>query len=159
MRFLLLAHFARLFTTDVIVLQTFRLIHLFSWKQNRGRLASKCSVSSPPSPARKRKDSSKPVWRQDGYEPGLHFVGTRQGSSSDLENCTSGQVRNGGGGLRDSPDSNSSTASECSEPLDDSPFSPAVEPPKRARSLSPQNLGKVNTMKRRASKFGQVLFL
>lgn len=118
---------------------------------NRGRLASKCSVSSPPSPARKRKDSSKAVWRQDGFEPGLHFAGTRQSSLSDLENCTSSQVRNGGDGLRDSPDSNSSTASECSEPLDDSPFSPAVEPPKRARSLSPQNLGKVSTMKRRAT--------
>ena len=71
----------------------------------------------------------------------------------------SAAVRNGGGGLRDSADSNSSTASECSEPIDDNPFSPAVEPPKRARSLSPQNLGKISTMKRRASKLDQVLFL
>lgn len=58
--------------------------------------------------------------------------------------------------VRDSPDSTSSTASDCSEPVDDSPFSPATEaPPKRARSLSPQNLAKIgSTMKRRASKEG-----
>lgn len=126
---------------------------LFSWKQNRGRLASKCSVSSPPSPTRKRKDSSKPTWRQDGFEQGLQF-GPRHGSSSEVDGYMNASARNGVD-LRGSPHSTSSTASECSEPVDDSPFSPVTEPPKRARSLSPENLAKVGTMKRRASKQSQ----
>jgi len=107
-------------------------------------------VSSPPSPTRKRKDSSKPAWRQDGFDQGLQF-GPRHGSSSDIDGYMSASARNGVD-LRDSPHSTSSTASECSEPVDDSPFSPVTEPPKRARSLSPENLAKVGTMKRRASK-------
>lgn len=134
------------------------ILLLFSWKQNRGRLASKCSVSSPPSPTRKRKDSSKPTWRQDGFEQGLPFA-ARHGSSSDIENYMSTSVARNGVDLRDSPNSSSSTASECSEPIDDSPFSPAAEPPKRSRSLSPENLAKVGTMKRRASKLFLTLFI
>ena len=65
----------------------------------------------------------------------------------------------GGSGLRNgveprassAVDSNSSTASECSEPTDDDcPFSPGTEP-KRARSLSPVSSAKLVDMKRRAS--------
>lgn len=119
---------------------------------NRGRLASKCSVSSPPSPNRKRKDSVKAVWRQDSYaEAGLAMAaGARQRSSSDASNCMSGGGLRNGVDPRASPaaDSNSSTASEASEPADDCPFSPGTEP-KRARSLSPINSAKLVDMKRR----------
>lgn len=118
---------------------------------NRGRLASKCSVSSPPSPTRKRKESSKALWRQDGFEMGLPFAGARPSSSSDVDNCMSASVVRNGIDARASPvDSNSSTASECSEPGDDCPFSPGTEP-KRARSVSPVNSTKLVNMKRRAT--------
>lgn len=77
-------------------------------------------------------------------------AGARQRSSSDASNCmSSGGLRNGVD-PRASPaaDSNSSTASEASEPADDCPFSPGTEP-KRARSLSPINSTKLVDMKRR----------
>ncbi|XP_068680020.1 sterile alpha motif domain-containing protein 11-like isoform X2 [Montipora foliosa] len=122
---------------------------------NRGRLASKCSVSSPPSPNRKRKDSVKGIWRQDGYatEAGLALAAeARQRSSSEASNCMGGSGLRNGVEPRASPavDSNSSTASECSEPTDDCPFSPGTEA-KRARSLSPVSSAKLVDMKRRAT--------
>lgn len=77
-------------------------------------------------------------------------AGARQRSSSDASNCMSGGGLRNGVDPRASPaaDSNSSTASEASEPADDCPFSPGTEP-KRARSLSPINSAKLVDMKRR----------
>ena len=141
------------FEINIIAKQFFYMCIL---KQNRGRLASKCSVSSPPSPNRKRKDSVKGIWRQDGYatEAGLALAAeARQRSSSEASNCMGGSGLRNGVEPRASPavDSNSSTASECSEPTDDCPFSPGTEA-KRARSLSPVSSAKLVDMKRRASK-------
>lgn len=110
--------------------------------QNRGRLASKCSLS--PTSPRKRRDSfkSSPAWQTDGsVDP---IVSHRHFSASDLDHFHSSS-KNGLPELSSSRESSSST-SDCSEPADESPFSPVN---KRARSSSPENFEKSAAINRR----------
>lgn len=101
--------------------------------QNRGRLASKCSLS--PTSPRKRRESfrSSPAWHTEGNVDTV--VSHRHFSAPDLDHFHSSS-KNGVPELSSSRGSSSST-SECSEPTEENPFSPVI---KRARSSSPENL-------------------
>lgn len=91
--------------------------------QNRGRLASKCGVP-PPSPRSRKRDASKSLscWSQDELESATTH---RHYSTSDLDHYSRHSMVNGFREAR--PGSYSSTASESSEPHDESPFSPVTK--------------------------------